>query len=155
MFFPQFDLHIEIDEPFHNKQKELDINREADIVQATNHRIERIKITDNINFINEQIDKIIEEIKVLRNDQINNKTYEPWDLEEEFKGNFKAPFVKNSPVQMSMKFIEEVYVASNDVNDAPLIAGRAPVNLLAVMSTILLSVTVPSAMFVTVNSLPR
>ena len=88
MFFPQFDLHIEIDEPFHNKQKELDINREADIVQATNHRIERIKITDNINFINEQIDEIIKEIKALRKDQINNKTYEPWDLEKEFNPNF-------------------------------------------------------------------
>jgi flavin reductase (DIM6/NTAB) family NADH-FMN oxidoreductase RutF len=37
------------------------------------------------------------------------------NLEPEFKGNFKAPFVKNSPVQMAMKFIEEVYVASNDV----------------------------------------
>ncbi|MFK8058485.1 MAG: flavin reductase family protein [Polaribacter sp.] len=36
-------------------------------------------------------------------------------LEEEFKGNFKAPFVKNAPVQMSMKFMEEVYVPSNDV----------------------------------------
>jgi flavin reductase (DIM6/NTAB) family NADH-FMN oxidoreductase RutF len=36
-------------------------------------------------------------------------------LEEEFKGDFKAPFVKGAPVQMSMKFIEEVYVPSNDV----------------------------------------
>ena len=36
-------------------------------------------------------------------------------LEEEFKGNFKAPFVKGAPVQMGMKFIEEVYVPSNDV----------------------------------------
>jgi flavin reductase (DIM6/NTAB) family NADH-FMN oxidoreductase RutF len=36
-------------------------------------------------------------------------------LEEEFKGNIKAPFVKGAPVQMSMKFIEEVYVPSNDV----------------------------------------
>ncbi|MFQ3182690.1 MAG: flavin reductase (DIM6/NTAB) family NADH-FMN oxidoreductase RutF [Polaribacter sp.] len=37
------------------------------------------------------------------------------NLEEEFKGKFKAPFVKGAPVQMSMKFIEEVYVPSNDV----------------------------------------
>ena len=37
------------------------------------------------------------------------------DLEEEYKGSFKAPFVKDAPVQMSMKFIEEVYVPSNDV----------------------------------------
>ncbi|NCT08798.1 MAG: flavin reductase [Flavobacteriia bacterium] len=36
-------------------------------------------------------------------------------LEPEFKGNFKAPFVKNAPVQMSMKFVEEIYVPSNDV----------------------------------------
>ena len=36
-------------------------------------------------------------------------------LEEEYKGNFKAPFVKNSPVQMSMKFVEEIYVPSNSV----------------------------------------
>jgi flavin reductase (DIM6/NTAB) family NADH-FMN oxidoreductase RutF len=37
------------------------------------------------------------------------------NLESEFKGTFKAPFVKNAPVQMSMKFIEEIYVPSNDV----------------------------------------
>ena len=36
-------------------------------------------------------------------------------LEEEYKGNFKAPFIKNAPGQMSMKFIEEIYVPSNDV----------------------------------------
>lgn len=37
------------------------------------------------------------------------------NLDPEFKGEFKAPFVKNAPVQMSMKFIEEIYVPSNDV----------------------------------------
>jgi flavin reductase (DIM6/NTAB) family NADH-FMN oxidoreductase RutF len=37
------------------------------------------------------------------------------NLESEFKGKFKAPFVRNSPVQMSMRFIEEIYVPSNDV----------------------------------------
>ena len=37
------------------------------------------------------------------------------NLESEYKGEYKAPFVKNAPVQMSMKFVEEVYVPSNDV----------------------------------------
>ena len=37
------------------------------------------------------------------------------NLEPEFKGAYKAPFVKDAPVQMSMKFIEEIYVPSNDV----------------------------------------
>ena len=41
--------------------------------------------------------------------------FDKTNLEEEFKGQFKAPFVKGAPVQMSMKFIEEVYVPSNDV----------------------------------------
>jgi len=37
------------------------------------------------------------------------------NLEIDFKENCIAPFVKNSPVQMKMKFIEEVYIKSNDV----------------------------------------
>ncbi len=41
--------------------------------------------------------------------------FEMTNLEPEFKGNFTAPFLKNAPVQMSMKFMEEIYVASNDV----------------------------------------
>jgi flavin reductase (DIM6/NTAB) family NADH-FMN oxidoreductase RutF len=41
--------------------------------------------------------------------------FEITSLEEEYKGNFKAPFVKNCPVQMSMKFIEEIFVPSNKV----------------------------------------
>jgi flavin reductase (DIM6/NTAB) family NADH-FMN oxidoreductase RutF len=45
----------------------------------------------------------------------NISEFDMTNLEPEFKGNFKAPFVKNAPVQMSMKFIEEIYVPSNDV----------------------------------------
>jgi flavin reductase (DIM6/NTAB) family NADH-FMN oxidoreductase RutF len=41
--------------------------------------------------------------------------FEITSLEEVYKGNFKAPFVKNCPVQMSMKFIEEIFVPSNNV----------------------------------------
>lgn len=37
------------------------------------------------------------------------------NLEPEFKGEYNAPFVKNAPVQMAMKFVEEIYVPSNDV----------------------------------------
>lgn len=88
MFFPQFNLHIEIDEPFHNKQKELDLDRESDIIEATNHVIERIKITADINFINKQIDVVINRIKKLRIVGINNNTFEPWDLEKEFNPNY-------------------------------------------------------------------
>ena len=37
------------------------------------------------------------------------------NLKQEYKGNFKAPFVDGSPVQMSMKFVEEIHIPSNDV----------------------------------------
>ncbi len=36
-------------------------------------------------------------------------------LETEFKEDCIAPFVKNSPVQIHMKYVEEVYIKSNDV----------------------------------------
>ena len=45
----------------------------------------------------------------------NVSEFDITSLEEEFKGAFKAPFVKGSPVQMSMKFIEEIPVPSNNV----------------------------------------
>lgn len=41
--------------------------------------------------------------------------FEVTNLDMEFKENCIAPFVKNSPVQMQMKFMEEVYIKSNDV----------------------------------------
>lgn len=88
MYFPQFNLHIEIDEPFHVKQKELDIKRETDIIQATNHKVVRVKITNDINFVNEQIDLIIREIKSLRKSEIENNSFEPWNLEKEFNPEF-------------------------------------------------------------------
>lgn len=73
MYFPQFKLHIEIDEPFHENQKELDINRETDIIEATGHVIERIKITDDLSFVNNQIDRIVLKIEELQLLQIKNK----------------------------------------------------------------------------------
>jgi flavin reductase (DIM6/NTAB) family NADH-FMN oxidoreductase RutF len=45
----------------------------------------------------------------------NISEFDMTSLEPEFKGKHKAPFVKDAPVQMGMKFIEEIYVPSNDV----------------------------------------
>jgi very-short-patch-repair endonuclease len=83
MYFPQFNLHIEIDEPFHESQKELDIKRETDVIEATGHVIERIKITDDLRFVNNQIDRIVVKIEKLQLLQIKNKSFEPWNLKKE------------------------------------------------------------------------
>lgn len=41
--------------------------------------------------------------------------FEMTELESEFKDNFKAPFVKNSPIQIAMKFVEEYTIKANGV----------------------------------------
>ena len=84
MYFPQLDIHIEVDEPFHKKQQELDINRETDIIQATNHSIERVKITEDIENINNQIIRIVEKIKKEILVQERKGIFEPWNYEKEF-----------------------------------------------------------------------
>ena len=45
----------------------------------------------------------------------NISEFDITNLEAEYKGAFKAPFVSGAPVQMSMKFIEEIPVPSNNV----------------------------------------
>ena len=37
------------------------------------------------------------------------------NLLPEYKNDFLAPFVKNSPVQIGMKYVEEYYIKANDV----------------------------------------
>ncbi|WP_196893177.1 flavin reductase family protein [Aureivirga marina] len=40
--------------------------------------------------------------------------FEKTNLEEEYLGNFYAPFVKDSPVKIGMKYLEEYYIKAND-----------------------------------------
>lgn len=79
MFFPQFGLHIEVDEPFHLNQKEQDKHRQADIINATGHTVERIDTSKGILILNNRIDEIV---KVIKNEK-QKKLFKPWDLERE------------------------------------------------------------------------
>ena len=88
MYFPQIRLHIEIDEPFHKKQIKLDIHRETDIIQATNHHVSRIKITEDLDSINNQITIVIEQIRAKIKLLEKSKQWVPWDLDKEFNPNY-------------------------------------------------------------------
>jgi very-short-patch-repair endonuclease len=88
MYFPQIQLHIEIDEPFHKRHVDLDIGREIDIIQATNHQISRIEITDDLESINKQIDKLIIEINAKIEILVKNQKWEAWDIDKEFNPNY-------------------------------------------------------------------
>jgi very-short-patch-repair endonuclease len=80
MFFPQLHIHIEIDEGHHKKQIEWDKLREADIINATGHEILRVDVTKDIDTINNEIEQIVERIKVQKSSVQNFKS---WDIEAE------------------------------------------------------------------------
>lgn len=79
MFFPQFDLHIEVDEPYHLNQIEQDKLRQADIINSTGHTIERVDTSNGIEFLNERINEIIHLIKKKKKES----DFKPWNIEEE------------------------------------------------------------------------
>ena len=88
MYFPQIKLHIEIDEPFHKKQIRSDINRETDIIQATNHQISRIKITRDLETINNQITDLVDQIRAKIKSFEKSSQWESWNLDKEFNPNY-------------------------------------------------------------------
>lgn len=65
MYFPQLNLHIEIDEGYHQSpdQTQKDRIRERDIVSITNHEIKRIDVTKDLKRVHEQIDEVVGFIK--------------------------------------------------------------------------------------------
>jgi very-short-patch-repair endonuclease len=82
LFFPQFGLHIEVDEGQHFSQANIqeDKIREADIINATGHEILRIDVTKSFEDINKQIDVAVNKLKWLR----KKRSFIPWDIESEF-----------------------------------------------------------------------
>lgn len=40
--------------------------------------------------------------------------FDKTNFEEEYKENFPAPYIKNAPIQMGLKFIEEHFINAND-----------------------------------------
>lgn len=80
MYFPQLHLHIEVDEGFHKKQIDADKVREADIINATGHKIFRVDVTKDYEQINNDIDEIVAYIK----DEIElSEDFKPWNLDME------------------------------------------------------------------------
>lgn len=88
IYFPQLSLHIEIDESFHEKQQVKDVSRELDIIQATDHKILRVKYSSSLNQINKAIDQTIEQIlSLITQAEIQDK-FKPWNIDEELNPAF-------------------------------------------------------------------
>ena len=86
-YFPQLNVHIEIDESHHLNQQEADAQREADIIDATQHEIWRIPTTHNgqtlsIEDLYKRTDHFVRELKLRIKKHRAEGTFKPWSLEE-------------------------------------------------------------------------
>jgi len=59
-----------------------------EIIQATDHELWRIEITENLKIINSEIDIIVNNIKAKIFEHESLGTWEPWDLEKEFNPDY-------------------------------------------------------------------
>ncbi|MEA5140789.1 AbaSI family restriction endonuclease [Arcicella rigui] len=80
MYFPQLNIHIEIDEGHHKKQVLSDKIREADIINVTGHEVLRVDVTKSLEVINSIVDNIVNKLKVAKK---MKSDFKPWDFEAE------------------------------------------------------------------------
>lgn len=90
MYFPQINLHVEVDEGHHfddlGKQVIPDLIRDADIINATGSEPLRIQVCGNnrydldIGLINKKIDEVVKVIE----DKFNKISDQIWDVESEY-----------------------------------------------------------------------
>lgn len=80
LYFPQFQIHIEIDEGHHKNLIQFDKLREEDIINATGHEILRVDVTKELESINNDIEIIINKIKSKKS---SLQDFKPWDIETE------------------------------------------------------------------------
>lgn len=79
LYFPQFDLIVEVNESYHLKRVELDNIREKDIVNAVDFKVIVIDTSKDINSIHNQINDLIDYINTLKQNE-----FKKWDYENEF-----------------------------------------------------------------------
>ena len=79
LYFPQFNLIVEVDEEFHLGQQIMDKKRENDIVNAVNFKILRIDTSGTIESIHERIDEVVRFVK-----ELSKKDFKRWDYTSEF-----------------------------------------------------------------------
>lgn len=93
LYFPQFDLHLEVNEGHHlgHNQAEADARRETDIVLVTDHEIHTIDVATRtgaeaapenvpLNVVNARIGELIQILERRKRDAIDRGTFTPWDF---------------------------------------------------------------------------
>jgi len=103
LYFPQFNLHLEIDEPAHENQIFKDKKREQDIIQTTGHEFERIKIADvngmgkDISIVRNDVDAFIKLVSELKLNAVEENRFIPWDWNNRYSS---VPVIKRGYVSI-------------------------------------------------------
>lgn len=85
IYFPQFNLHLEIDEKHHSKQVAEDLERSDDIVLATGHEIHRLQTYydegsfKDISIVAAEADDFIDKLKEIKEIDVDKRKFVPWD----------------------------------------------------------------------------
>jgi len=91
LFLPQFDLHIEVNEPahYHSEEKQYrDAIRKREIERNSKHQVIEIDCRGTLSNINLQVDECVSLIKNAKELQIKESRFRPWQSESEFTVDF-------------------------------------------------------------------
>lgn len=103
LYFPQLSLHIEIDEPAHQKQIPDDEMREQDIIQRTGHEVRRINIADDnkkekdISMVRRDVDQLIKYIMEHKASTVRENKFMAWNWEDRYSS---APVINRGYVSI-------------------------------------------------------
>lgn len=86
LYFPQFQIAVEIDESHHLSNEEADRVREREIVTYTGVTFFRIKCDNNSNLasVHQKIDELINEIRLRKDTLKDNGNFKPYSYQDEF-----------------------------------------------------------------------
>lgn len=86
MYFPQFGIHLEIDEAYHNSADQVlkDKRRSEEIISVSEHQIRRIDASASLKEIARQTDMFVHEILAERDKLKFENLFVPWNYEMQF-----------------------------------------------------------------------
>jgi hypothetical protein len=112
IYFPQFDIHVEVNEPGHYTSEAKiasDSLREKNIIASSGHRVKTIDCTKSIQEIHFQVDVLVEELAAALSVQTENETFLPWQPEVEYKASFyKDHTILNLSDDVALETIEQI-----------------------------------------------
>ena len=95
IYFPQFDIHVEVNEPGHYRSEAKILNdglRERNIIAASGHEVRTIDCMQDLQEMHRQVDSLVSEIKMALNIKLAANLFQPWQPDWEYKAVYYRQF---------------------------------------------------------------